>query len=262
MRKNSLSRYSESPYLLIGFERKDDPVLTDLNHKNSIDIKYIFNHKIDFENCIIEHKKNEKIIFIVSSDLLSDEIMKFQNYSQIDAIYSCYQSEDFTEEFICIYKKPEKKNYFKSFLKLLKELWFIIGLIIVIVLAYLFPKVGSSTGPLYAKYTIKMGCVFIIFLLSSLSLPLKKLLNDILNYRLHLSTQIYSLILVPFFIFGIALLLNEASINQTLILGLIVMGCVPTSNSINVSLFKRNFPFRYLMNPLKIDSFFYLLIRS
>lgn len=240
MKTNILSKYSQSPYILVGLELTDRPVLTLLNNKNSNEIKQIFSDINDCENFIIKHKDNEKIVLIISGNTLSDELKKLQNHSQLDAIYTYCKSGDFNDEFICIYKKVEKGKYSEIFLGLLENLWFLIGLVFVIIFAYLLPDLGASKGPLYTKYTVKIGCVFIIFLLSSLSLPLKHLAADVLNYRLHLCTQSYSLIFIPFIVFGIALLLAKASINEILISGMILMGCMPTANSINVSIFMIN----------------------
>lgn len=236
MKTNILSQYSQPRFLLIGLEHKDNPVLNELNNKNSNEIKQIFNSNTDCENFISTHKNDEQIVLIVSSDSSSDELKKFQKHKQLDAMYSYHQSDDLNEEFICIYKKPEEGKFWKYLRGFLERLWFLIGIIFVIIFAYLVPKLGAFDGPLYTKYTVNMGCVFIIFLFGSLSLPLKNLLKDVLNYRLHLCTQFYSLILISFFVFGFALLLGEASINEVLVTGLILMGCIPTSNSINVSI--------------------------
>jgi predicted permease len=250
MKKPSiLSQYYQSPYILIGLESTDNSIVTLLNNNSSNQIKQIFNNINDCESFIKKSQENDKIVLIVSNHLSENESIKLQKYPQIDAIYSYYQHEDLNDEFICIYKKVEQGKFSKIFHALFENLWFLIGLIIVIIFAYLVPNIGASNGPLYTKYTVKIGCVFLIFLLSSLSLPLKNLAMDILNYRLHLCTQFYNLIFMPFVVFGIALLLDKASINEILITGMILMGCMPTANSINVSIFRNVF--------IEIYCFFY-----
>jgi hypothetical protein len=238
MKTNVLSEYSKLPYILIGLEFTDHHALTLFNSKNSNEIKHIFSSINHCENFITEQKANVKIVLIISSYFLGDELIKLQSYPQVDTIYSYIKSNDDNEEFICVYKKVKDREYSEIFIGLLGNLWFLIGLIIVAILAYLFPQVGASDGPLYAKYTVKWGCVFIIFLLSSLSLSIKDLANDLFNYRLHLSVQIYSLIFIPCIVIGIALLLAMTSINQILIIGVIIMSCMPTANSINVSILR------------------------
>jgi hypothetical protein len=237
MKKNILSEYSESPYIVIGLESTGNHVLTNFNDKNANEIKYIFNNTDDCENFIAKHQNNEKIILIISSHISGDESAKLQKHSQLDAIYSYYHFDDSNGEFICIYKKVEEGKCSNTFRGLLENLWFLLGVIFAIIFAYLCPNLGASNGPLHTQYTIKMGCVFLIFLLSSLSLPLKNLLMDVLNYRLHLCTQFYSFFFISFFVFGFALILAKASINDVLITGMVLMGCMPTANSINVSIF-------------------------
>jgi len=252
MKKNILSEYSQSPYIVIGLESTDNSVLTNFNNKNSNEIKYIFNNIDDCEHFITKHQNNEKMILIISIHISGDESAKLQKNSQLDAIYSYYRFDDSNGEFICIYKKVEEGKCSKTFRVLFENLWFLLGVVFVIIFAYLFPNLGASNGPFHTQYTIKMGCVFLIFLLSSLSLPLKHLAMDVLNYRLHLCTQFYSLIFVSFFVFGFALILAKASINDVLITGMILMGCMPTANSINVSIF-------YI---IVYEKLFLLLIRS
>jgi len=236
MNRNILSEYSQSAFTLIGLDLTNDQVLSLLNSQNADKLKQIFMTIEDCESFLMKQNDRENIVLIVSSYVLSDKLKKLQEYSQLDAIYSYRKPDDYNGEFICIYKKSVEKKYQEIFLALMKHLWFLIGLLIVLIFAYFFPDLGASDGPLHAKYTVKWGCVFFIFLLNSLSISFKDLTNDLFNYRLHLTIQIYSLFIIPFVVFGIALLLVYLSVDKYLIIGLILMGCMPTGTSINVNI--------------------------
>jgi sodium/bile acid cotransporter 7 len=122
----------------------------------------------------------------------------------------------------------------KVFLNLFKKFWFILGLLVVLLCAYLYPRLGATGGIIRAEYTVKYGCVIIIFFLSGLSLPTKNLIDQLFRFRLHLLIQVLSLLIVPFTVFAIALLLAKTSLNKVLISGIMVMASTCTSISTNV----------------------------
>ena len=236
MTKDILSEYSEYKFTLIGLDLTNDQVLTLLNTQNADRLKQIFMTIDDCENFLRRQNKYEPIVLIVSSYILNDQLIKLQRYSQIDSIYSYTKSDDFNGEFICIYKRSIEDKYKEIIFGFMKHSWFIIGLIVVLIFAYLVPSLGASTGPLYTKYSVKWGFVFIIFLLNSLSFSIKDLAYDLFNYRLHITTQIYSLIFIPWIVFGISLLLTYSSMNKYFIIGLILTGSMPTGVLVNVSI--------------------------
>ncbi|CAF4272863.1 unnamed protein product [Adineta steineri] len=133
----------------------------------------------------------------------------------------------------------QSKKKSPSFLfPLIRKYWFIIGLILVIFLAYLFPNIGKTGGYIRSEWSIKIGCVLIIFFLSGLSLRTKQLVKEILHIRLHLFVQIYSLLIIPFTIYAFGLLLIKLSLNKTLIVGIIIMASTSTTISSNVVMTK------------------------
>lgn len=81
--------------------------------------------------------------------------------------------------------------------------WFLLGLAIVIGLAWAFPQVGKTNGDIEAQYTVKWGAVIVIFLLSGLGLEVSVMLKTILRWRLHAIVQIINFILLPFLMYGI-----------------------------------------------------------
>lgn len=85
-----------------------------------------------------------------------------------------------------------------------------------------------------------IGAVIVIFLISGLSLRTRILAKTIMRVRLHLLIQCISLILIPFTVYGIALLFATVNlpINSMLLLGLVIAGCTPTTVSSNVVMTK------------------------
>jgi len=136
---------------------------------------------------------------------------------------------------------PSRATKFKTFIKkFIKQYWFLMGLAIVIVLAWRFPGVAKTDGVIQAEWSIKWGAVIVIFLISGLSLRTRILAKTIMRVRLHLLIQCISLILIPFTVYGIALLFATVNlpINSMLLLGLVIAGCTPTTVSSNVVMTK------------------------
>lgn len=88
-------------------------------------------------------------------------------------------------------------------LALFQRYWFLLGLAIVIGLAWAFPQVGKTDGDIQAQYTVKWGAVIVIFLLSGLGLEVKVMLRTMLRWRLHLVVQVINFIVMPFVMYGI-----------------------------------------------------------
>ncbi|KAI7894800.1 SBF-like CPA transporter family-domain-containing protein [Mucor mucedo] len=104
------------------------------------------------------------------------------------------------------YKQPEpsrRQAIQKKAYALFLRYWFLLGLAIVIGLAWAFPQVGKANGDIQAQYTVKWGAVIIIFLLSGLGLEVSVMLKTILRWRLHVVVQFINFILLPFLMYGI-----------------------------------------------------------
>lgn len=105
-----------------------------------------------------------------------------------------------------IYKQsnePNRPSIKKRAYEIFLRYWFLLGLAIVIGLAWAFPQVGKANGDIQAQYTVKWGAVIIIFLLSGLGLEVSVMFKTILRWRLHLVVQIINFILLPFLMYGI-----------------------------------------------------------
>ncbi|KAF9951935.1 hypothetical protein BGZ70_000799 [Mortierella alpina] len=112
--------------------------------------------------------------------------------------------------------------------------WFLLGLVVVIILARYFPGWGRTGGPIRPEYSVKYGITSCIFLLSGLSLKTKDLLISAMNYRAHLLIQLTSFIIIPLFVKAITSLIGLSGLNATLLAGMAVTSATPTTISSNV----------------------------
>ncbi|KAI8147847.1 SBF-like CPA transporter family-domain-containing protein [Fennellomyces sp. T-0311] len=125
-------------------------------------------------------------------------------------------------------------------LTLLKKYWFLVGLAFVISIAYACPDVARKGGYIRAEWSIKWGAVIIIFLISGLSLRTRILTQTFMRIRLHLLVQIINLIIIPFFVFGLVLLLFKMHVpmNSLVLMGVVIAASTPTTVSSNVVMTK------------------------
>ncbi|KAL8281904.1 hypothetical protein RB597_009568 [Gaeumannomyces tritici] len=107
-------------------------------------------------------------------------------------------------------------------------------------LAYYFPHIGIQGGPVRAEYTILYSAVAFIFLVSGLQLPLEKLLLNLTNWRLHLVTQGVSFGLIPAMTLAVVHItlaagaLRTSAIDISVMVGMVVVSCIPTTVASNV----------------------------
>lgn len=81
----------------------------------------------------------------------------------------------------------------------LRKNWLLVGILFCIFVAGLYPKFGSKEGPLRTDLTVKYGAVFIIFLISGLSLQTESIYYTFRQYKLHLFIQVYTFLFIPIF---------------------------------------------------------------
>jgi predicted Na+-dependent transporter len=132
-------------------------------------------------------------------------------------------------------KTQSKPRLWRRIFNFVLSQWLLLGLGLVILLAWAFPSVGKRGGHIASQYTITYGAVIIIFFVSGLSLPFKSLRHHATNIRLHLIVQVMSFLVTSSVFFGIA---AAASTSRHLeigtLVGIIATGCLPTTIASNV----------------------------
>lgn len=121
--------------------------------------------------------------------------------------------------------------------------WFFVLLGIFVMLAYFFPEFAKAGGTLKAEYVIGYGAVAVIFLISGLSMLTKDLVKNMLNWRAHFTVLTLSFLITSAIIYGIATGIRKANhgstIDNYLLVGLIVTHSCPTTVSSNVVMTKQ-----------------------
>lgn len=139
-----------------------------------------------------------------------------------------------------VHSGPPKKTAFQKFkstaYSIFLRYWFLLGLGIVIGLAWAFPQVGKAHGSIQAQYTVKWGAVIVIFLLSGLGLEVSVMLRTILRWRLHFVVQVINFILLPFLMYGIVrfFIAVHANLSDTVYKGWMIALATSTTVSSNV----------------------------
>ncbi|KAB5558266.1 sodium bile acid symporter family protein [Coniochaeta sp. 2T2.1] len=118
--------------------------------------------------------------------------------------------------------------------------WLVIGFGLSCLLAYLFPNVAAHGGIIRSEYSILYGGVSIIFLVSGLQLSHEKLRMNLLSWRLHVIVQGISFVLIPLIVLVIVRIIiaagdfHSAAIDTSVLVGLVVLSCLPTTIASNV----------------------------
>lgn len=106
--------------------------------------------------------------------------------------------------------------------------WFFGAIPLMVLLGWLWPDLMRDQGILHAG-TWKDQLVIGVFLASGLSLPGRALVSAGARWRLHLLVQGFSLGLVPLLMWATAPLLRWLGMNESLVLGLLFLACLPTT---------------------------------
>ncbi len=121
--------------------------------------------------------------------------------------------------------------------KLLQRLlrdWFLVGMILAVVLAALFPGVGRTGGPLHAEVLADVG-IFLVFFLHGLGLSTERMKAGLTRWRLHLLVQAFT-----FGVFPLLWLLLDALAGRwlpaDLSLGFLYLCAVPSTISSSVAM--------------------------
>ncbi|SKC14739.1 bile acid:sodium symporter family protein [Alkalitalea saponilacus] len=121
---------------------------------------------------------------------------------------------------------------------------FVPALIITIILAWLFPEPGVYRGVIDLHKAGDVG-ITLIFLFYGLKLNLRKLRQDLSNWRLHLLVQFATFILFPLLILPLLQTIGKSSANYLIWLGFFFLAALPStvsSSVVMVSLARGNVP--------------------
>ncbi|XP_046380457.1 sodium/bile acid cotransporter 7-B-like isoform X3 [Haliotis cracherodii] len=116
--------------------------------------------------------------------------------------------------------------------------WFLIGIVLVIILAKVSPNIGAKGGFLKPEVTVKYIGVSIIFFNSGLSLKTEKLTAALCQVNVHLFVQCFTFIVIPFLLHIVVLLLQTSPLEAHLLDGLRLLSCMPPPVSSAVLLTK------------------------
>ncbi|MCW5889967.1 MAG: bile acid:sodium symporter [bacterium] len=112
--------------------------------------------------------------------------------------------------------------------------WFLIGMVVAVVLAWIHPEPGASGGSLHPELVNKLG-VSLIFFLHGLGLPLRALAAGTLKWRLHLVVQLATFLLCPL-VGLLALALLGSRVTPDLRVGLFYLCALPSTVSSSVAM--------------------------
>jgi sodium/bile acid cotransporter 7 len=108
---------------------------------------------------------------------------------------------------------------------------FLLGLILAIFLAWLFPKLGSSEGPFLWKPWINGG-IALVFFFYGVKLNPRQLMEGLSNWKLHLTIQLFTFIVFPFLVLLIFRWLPW--VDQDFELGISYLAALPSTVSASV----------------------------
>ncbi|CAH0536051.1 bile acid:sodium symporter family protein [Vibrio marisflavi] len=94
-----------------------------------------------------------------------------------------------------------------NMVKVIKKEWFLVGMVLAIVLAALFPNVGKSHGVLHLDIVTELG-IALIFFLHGVGLSPSAIKKGVRNWRLHILVQCMTFVAYPilWLLFGHGLL--------------------------------------------------------
>ncbi|KAJ2995992.1 hypothetical protein NUW58_g1117 [Xylaria curta] len=128
----------------------------------------------------------------------------------------------------------------KKSLAFILDNWLVIGFGVAAALGYAFPHVAARGGIIKSEYTILYGAIGLIFLINGAQLSPEKLREHTTNWRLHIVVQGINLLLIP--VIQLTLIriiiaaggITSGNIDASILVGMVVVGCIPTTVASNV----------------------------
>ena len=132
--------------------------------------------------------------------------------------------------------RPKWRRYLSKIKWFIADQWFLVALAGFILLAsqVQVPGTQQQTKEIFVTYL----CVTVIFLITGCTLPTKVLFANYSRWKIHLFVQIQSFLLTSAIVFAVVSLCatNPDFMDPGLLVGMIFMGCVPTTISSNLKM--------------------------
>lgn len=112
--------------------------------------------------------------------------------------------------------------------------WFLCGMLLAVLLAWLFPHFGATGGAMHAETVTNVG-VFVVFFLHGINLSSEQIRHGLKNWRLHIMVQAFTFVVFPLIWLASDQLLG-AFIPATLMLGFLYLCALPSTISSSVAL--------------------------
>jgi sodium/bile acid cotransporter 7 len=129
--------------------------------------------------------------------------------------------------------KFSESPFIKGLSKFAKSNWLVLGEVVVIVIAKLWPKLGCTGGPLKPEFFISKLGVFLIFFLNGMAISMKKDESDKTNTigKTNMLIQTFNIIFIPLVTKLLATLYPNPSFRD----GFLVLSVIPTTINICVA---------------------------
>ena len=109
----------------------------------------------------------------------------------------------------------------------IKKNWFLVGLVLLLIIGFFAPELGTSIS--FGKLTTTI-LIILIFLITGYTIPTEAIKNGLKDFKLHVFLQVFVFVLVPLYFF-ITLKLFEGSFSPETRVGIIALACLPTTIS-------------------------------
>jgi solute carrier family 10 (sodium/bile acid cotransporter), member 7 len=112
-------------------------------------------------------------------------------------------------------------------MKFIKKNWFLVGLVVLLVIGFFIPEIGTSIS--FGKLTTTT-LIVLIFLITGYTIPTEAIKDGLKDIKLHLFLQIFIFVLIPFY-FVITLKLFAGVFSPETSIGILALACLPTTIS-------------------------------
>jgi solute carrier family 10 (sodium/bile acid cotransporter), member 7 len=112
--------------------------------------------------------------------------------------------------------------------------WFLCGMLLATLLAYLFPSFGAAGGAMHAEWVVNIG-IFVVFFLHGVNLSGEQIRHGLKNTRLHVMVQGFTFAVFPL-IWLLCNWLLGSHVPSLLMLGFFYLCALPSTISSSVAL--------------------------